>query len=74
MMYQKVNSSIVSKGAMNSLKEMFPLARMFPLTVMHTPSPSSVGLWTSITELRRPTCAFHFVEIFYFVEILSKNE
>ena len=34
-MYQKVNSSIVSKGAMNSFKEMFPLARMFPLAVMH---------------------------------------
>ena len=27
--YQKVNSSIISKGAMNSFKE------MFPLTVMH---------------------------------------
>ena len=25
-MYQKVNSSIVSKGAMNNFKEMFPLA------------------------------------------------
>ena len=33
-MYQKINSSIVSKGAMNSYKEMFPLARMFPLAVM----------------------------------------
>ena len=26
--YQKINSSIVSKGAMNSFKEMFPLALM----------------------------------------------
>ena len=33
--YQKINSSIVSKGAMNILTEMFPLARMFPLAVMH---------------------------------------
>ena len=30
-------SSIVSKGAMNSFKEMFPLVRMFPLAVKHTP-------------------------------------
>ena len=29
--YQKVNSSIVSKSAMNGFKEMFPLA------LMHTP-------------------------------------
>ena len=36
--YHKVNSSIVSKGAMNSVKEMFPLARMFLLAVMHTSS------------------------------------
>ena len=34
--YQNINSSIVSKGAMNSFKEKFPLARMFPLTAMHT--------------------------------------
>ena len=33
--YQKVNSSIVSKGAMNRFKEIFPLV-MFPLPVMHT--------------------------------------
>ena len=33
--YQKVKSSTVSKGARNSFKEMFPLARMFPLAVMH---------------------------------------
>ena len=33
--YQMINSSLVSKGAMNSFKEMFPLARLFPLTVMH---------------------------------------
>ena len=33
--YQKVDSSIVSKGAMNNFNEMFPLARMFPLAVMH---------------------------------------
>ena len=32
---QKVNSSIISKGAMNNFKETFPLARMFPLAVMH---------------------------------------
>ena len=37
MTYQKVNGSIVSKDAMNSFNEMFPLARMFPLAVMHTP-------------------------------------
>ena len=30
-----INSSIVSEGAMNSFKEIFPLARMFPLPVMH---------------------------------------
>ena len=33
--YQKVNSSIVSKGAINSIKEILPPARMFPLAVMH---------------------------------------
>ena len=33
--YQKINSSIISKGVMNSFKVMFPLARMFPLAVMH---------------------------------------
>ena len=33
--YQRINSSIVSKGAMNSFKEIFPLARIFPLAVMH---------------------------------------
>ena len=33
--YQKLNSSIVSKGAMNNFNEMFPLTRMFPLAVMH---------------------------------------
>ena len=38
-MYQKINSSIVSEGAMNNFKEMFPLARMFPPAVIHTPSP-----------------------------------
>ena len=37
--YQKINSSIVSKDAMNKFKEMFPLARMFPLAIVHTPSP-----------------------------------
>ena len=31
-----INSPIVSKGAMNSFKEMFPLARMFPVVVMHS--------------------------------------
>ena len=36
MTYQNVNSSIISK-VMNSFNEMFPLARMFPLAVMHTP-------------------------------------
>ena len=40
MTYQKVNSFILSKSAMNSFKEMFPLSRMFPLAVMHT-NPSS---------------------------------
>ena len=34
-MYQKVSSCIVYKGAMNSFNEMLPLARMFPLAVMH---------------------------------------
>ena len=32
-----INSSIVSKDAVNKFKEMFPLARMIPLAVMHTP-------------------------------------
>ena len=36
MTFQKAfNSCIVSKGAVNSFKEMFPLARMFPVAVMH---------------------------------------
>ena len=34
-MYQTINSSIVSKGAMNCLNKMFPLARIFPLAVMY---------------------------------------
>ena len=34
--YQKVNSSIiVSTGVMNDFNERFPLAKMFPLAVMH---------------------------------------
>ena len=35
MLYQNVDSSIVSKGAMNVFNEIFPLARIFPLVVMH---------------------------------------
>ena len=35
--YQKINGYIVSKGAMNSFKEIFPLSRMFPLAVKYTP-------------------------------------
>ena len=42
--YQKVDSSMVSKGAMNSFNEMFPLARMFPLAVMHSGSNSLGGV------------------------------
>ena len=33
---QIVNSSIISKGAMNSFNEKFLLARMFPLAVMQS--------------------------------------
>ena len=33
--YQKVNTSIVFRGAMNNFNEMFPLAKIFPLAVMH---------------------------------------
>ena len=36
--YSKFNSSAVSKCAMNSFNETFPLARIFLLAVMHTPS------------------------------------
>ena len=39
----KINSSIVSKSAMNSFDEMFPLGRMFPLAVIHT--LSNLKLW-----------------------------
>ena len=39
MTYQKINSFIDSKGAMNSFKETFPLARMLPLAAIYTPSP-----------------------------------
>ena len=35
MRHQKVNSSIVSKGAVNSFNEMFSLAKMFSQAVMH---------------------------------------
>ena len=35
MTYQKVTSSIVSEGAMNTFNEMFQLARMFPLAKIH---------------------------------------
>ena len=38
-MCPKINSSVISKGAMNKLREMFPLARMFPLASMHTTPP-----------------------------------
>ena len=34
--YSKFNSSTVSKCAMNSFNETFPLARIFLLAVMHT--------------------------------------
>ena len=33
--YQNINSSIISKEAIISFKEMFPPARIFPLAVMH---------------------------------------
>ena len=36
--YQKVNNSIVSKNAINSLNEMLPLTRMLPQAVMYAPS------------------------------------
>ena len=39
--YQKVNSSIVTKGAMNSFKKMFPLAIMHPPTPPPPPPPLS---------------------------------
>ena len=35
-MYRKGNSSIACKSGINSFKRMVPLARMFPLAVMHT--------------------------------------
>ena len=38
MTFQKINSSNVSKDAKNSFKEMFPLARMAPLSAMYTSS------------------------------------
>ena len=47
-MCPKINSSVISKGAMNKLREMFPLARMFPLAVMHTTPPPP--------PLSPPTC------------------
>ena len=46
--YQKINSYIVSKGAMNSFKEMFPLARMFPQ-----------GIYLSFSY-----CLFHCLELY----------
>ena len=39
-MYQNINSSIIFKCAMNSFREMFSLARIFPLALMHTPPPT----------------------------------
>ena len=42
MTHHKVNSSIVSKGAMNSYDEMFPLAKMFSLAVIHMGYPKLV--------------------------------
>ena len=35
---KKINSSIISKDAINKFREIIPLARMFPLAVIHTPS------------------------------------
>ena len=39
MTYQNFITSIVSKSAMNSFNEMFPLTRMFQVALMHTPHP-----------------------------------
>ena len=43
-MYRNIKSSIVSKDTMNRFREMFLLARMFPLAVMYTPPPSGRGI------------------------------
>ena len=55
---EKVDSSIVSKDAMNSFNEMFPLARMFPPAVMHTPCGFSKNLF--FREKVKPCCFVTF--------------
>ena len=37
--YSELRLGNLSKGAINSLKAMLPLARMCPLAVMHAPRP-----------------------------------
>ena len=62
--YRKVNSSIVLKGAMNSFNVMFPLARMFPVAVIHThPSPSNLGGMMRSPKIRRKRGCEFFVKI-----------
>ena len=54
MTYQKVNSSMVSKSAMNCFNEMFSLARMFLLAIMHTPCiayPSPVPIFQIMSKI-----------------------
>ena len=55
--YQKINSSIVSKGAMNSFKEMVPPARIIPLGPLLSPS---INYWekypTQTNFLKQYTC------------------
>ena len=37
--YSELRLGNLSKGAINSFKAVLPLARMFPLAVVHTPRP-----------------------------------
>ena len=70
--YQMVNSSVVSKGAMNSSNEMFPLARMFPLAVMHrvylrrkdSGHCSLLGRKSPLVQMKNINCG-HFEKILH---------
>ena len=53
--YQKINSSIVSEDAMNKFKEMFPLARMFPLAIVHTTPSLTKNIWWAPPSNERPS-------------------
>ena len=69
--YQKINSSIVSKGVINSFNKKFPLARMFPLAIMHTPLPlAERGGGEVHTMWRYSYVVFYLKWVYFFTELI----